>query len=72
MDFQLLDIVEDDLSGPFDLILVRHLMYHLTMEDNLRVLEKVGKPYREGQRHYVLLSTHLKGNENERDYRWVN
>jgi len=66
-----LDLVEDDFPGAFDFVLVRHLMYHLTIDDNLRVIEKLGRPYIDGHRHYVMLSTYLEDNENEYEYRLV-
>lgn len=69
MKFIVMDLVEEDLPGDFDLILVRHLMYHLTSQDNLGVLHKLARPRRDGKKHYVMLSTHLQANENDRDYR---
>ena len=83
MRFDLVDLVSEGLHeiegvvdtlscaaqrGGHGLLLVRHLMFHLTVEENLKVLENIEGLMRAGGVKYVVLSTYLRQNDNEKDY----
>ena len=61
-------------SGGSVLLHVRHLMFHLTPEENVSVLKNVQSfassisVEAPGRRVYVLLSTYLRGSDNEKEY----
>ena len=64
--FEQLDIVSSPLpptrSG--DLILCRHLMFHLPPDDNIKILEKLG----ESEADFVLMTSYLRADDNDREF----
>ncbi|GMH88890.1 hypothetical protein TrVE_jg4082 [Triparma verrucosa] len=54
------------------LIFMRHLMFHLTMEENLGVLKHIEASSSVNEIEYIMLSTYLRSNDNEDDYLLAN
>jgi hypothetical protein len=73
--FLRMDIVEDEIPDEFDLILIRHLMIHLRPDENLRILSKLSRlgEKRTGEKRsrYVMMTTHLRADENEDEFMFV-
>ena len=49
---------------PGDLIICRHLMFHLPLHENLKVIEKLGGSAADR----LMLTTFLRADDNERDF----
>ena len=67
--FAVLDAVSSNLplartGRPFDLVLNRHMTYHLPSEDTLAALRRFGA----SGAKYLLATTHLVADENERTF----
>ena len=55
--------------GGQSLLLVRHLMFHLTIQENLKVLQRIERlSHGVAGIKYVMMSTYLRANENEEDF----
>ncbi|GMI42359.1 hypothetical protein TrCOL_g8862 [Triparma columacea] len=65
-EFRRLDLTKEELPDifPGDLIICRHLMFHLPMHDNLQIIEKLGG----SAANRLMLTTYLRADENERDF----
>jgi hypothetical protein len=65
LEFLVLDAVEQEIPhGKFDLIFCRHMMYHLSPADNVKLLQAFD---RSGAK-YVMLTTYMRADENEADF----
>ena len=66
VEFKQLDAVSDELPalGAQDLLLMRALMIHQSPADNLKILHKIAA----SGVGYVLLTTHIRADENYRDF----
>ena len=83
MRFDVVDVISDGLAGVEGvsetlscavhrggsvLLFMRHLQFHLTIEENLSVLHHIEFISNNSAVKYVVLSTYLRGNENDEDY----
>jgi len=83
MRFDVVDVISDGLAGVEGvsetlscalrqggsaLLFMRHLQFHLTIEENLSVLHHIEFISNNSAVKYVMLSTYLRGNENDEDY----
>jgi hypothetical protein len=65
LEFLVLDAVEQVIPhGKYDLIFCRHMMYHLSPADNIKLLQTID---RSGAK-YVMLTTYLRADENQADF----
>jgi hypothetical protein len=66
VSFQQLDITKEPLpaTGEGDLIICRHLMFHLPPADNANIVDKLSA----SEASLLMLTTYIKADDNERDF----